>query len=85
MHNCTRQSEDFVDNESIVDSNSRAQETQGISNGNNLVCMVCILCSLRLLDVDMHVTIMKYFGELKTMFFCDGNRMCLKCFEEEMQ
>ena len=85
MHNCTRQSEDFVDNESIADSNSRAQETQGRSNGNNLVCMVCILCSRRLLDVDTHVTIMKYFGELKIMFFCDGDRMCLKCFEEEMQ
>ena len=37
------------------------------------------------IDVDTHVTIMKYFGELKIMFFCDGNRMCLKYFEEEMQ
>ena len=32
-HNCTQQSEDFVDNESIVDSNSSVQETQGRSNG----------------------------------------------------
>ena len=54
MHNCTWQSEYFVDNENIVDNNSRVRETRGRLNGNNLVCTVCILCYWCLIDLNSY-------------------------------